>query len=133
MKRTELPENNVIIAEGAFSEPGGRMQRRHYSTFDIAGFSYWEGCIVFNELKVGTKLTLLREEENKFDPYAVAIYYKDSKLGFIPRGSNHEISKFLEMGYTEIFEVRINRISPDVHLEHQVGVIVFLMPYLAWD
>jgi len=133
MKRTELPENNVIIAEGAFPKQGGRMQRRHYATFDIAGFSYWDGCIVFNELKMGTVLTLVREEDNKFDPYAVAIYYKDSKLGFIPRGSNHEINKFLELGYAGLFEIRINRLTPDVHPEHQVGVIVYLKPNVLPD
>ncbi len=133
MKRTETHENNVILADSPFATRGLERSRRHYSTFDIAGFSYWDGCIVFNELKVGTVLTLVREEDNKFDPYAVAIYYKDSKLGFVPRGSNHEISKFLELGYAGLFEVRINRLTPDVNPEHQVGVIVYLKPNILPD
>lgn len=103
-----------------------KTQRRHYTTFHIAGFSYWDGCIVFNELKIGTELTLQREEDNKFDPYAVAIYYGEHKLGFIPRNENHEISKFLELGHTDLFELRINRITPDAQPESQVGVIVYL-------
>ena len=69
-----------------------KTQRRHYINFDIAGFSYWDGCEVFNELKIGTELKILREEDNKFDPYAVAIYYGESKLGFVPRNANHDIS-----------------------------------------
>lgn len=105
-----------------------KTKKRHYTTFDIAGFSYWEGCIVFNELKIGTELALVREEENKFDPYAVAIYYGESKIGFIPRDKNHEISKFLELGYTKMFEPRINRLTPDAHPENQVGVIVYIKP-----
>ena len=105
-----------------------KTQRRHYSTFHIAGFSYWDGCIVFNELKIGTELTLQREEDNKFDPYAVAIYYGEYKIGFIPRNENHEISKFLELGHTDLFEVRINRITPDAQPESQVGVIVYIKP-----
>ncbi len=103
-----------------------KTQRRHYINFDIAGFSYWDGCEVFNELKIGTELKILREEDNKFDPYAVAIYYGESKLGFVPRNANHDISKFLELGHAHLFEVRINRVSPDAHTENQIGVIVYI-------
>lgn len=105
-----------------------KTKKRHFSTFDIAGFSYWEGCIVFNDLKIGTVLNLIREEENKFDPYAVAIFYCEIKLGYIPRSENKEISKFLELGYTNLFEARINRLTPDLSPENQVGIIVYINP-----
>jgi len=105
-----------------------KTKQRHFSNFAIAGFTYWEGCMVFEELKIGTRLSLLREWDNKFDPYAVAIYYGDYKLGFIPRAENHQISKFIESGYNDLFDVRINRISKDAHPENQVGVIVYLRP-----
>ena len=103
-----------------------KTQRRHYMNFDIAGFSYWDGCEVFNDLKIGTELTILREEDNKFDPYAVAIYYGESKLGYVPRNNNHEISKFLELGHAKLFEARINHVSPDAHTENQIGIIVYI-------
>ncbi len=103
---------------------------RHFTTFHIAGFSYWEGCIAFKDLKIGTELTIVRESENKFDPYAVAIYFGEYKLGFIPRGENKEINKFLELGYNQLFEVRINQLSAEAHPESQVGVIVYLKPNL---
>ncbi|MDP4290572.1 MAG: HIRAN domain-containing protein [Bacteroidota bacterium] len=106
-------------------------KHRHFLSFHIAGFSYWDGCIAFNELKIGTELTLAREEDNKFDPYAVAIYYGDYKLGFIPRSDNHEISKFIELGYSGLFEVRINQLSRELPPEQQVGVIVYIIPAKA--
>ena len=98
----------------------------HLTNFHIAGFGYWEGCEAFEQLKIGTRLELVREEDNKFDPYAVAIYYGDFKLGFIPRENNHDISKFLDMGWDNLFEVRITRITPDAHPESQVEVIVYV-------
>lgn len=52
------------------------MERRHFINFDIAGFTYWDGTLAFQELIIGTKLQLRREEDNKFAPYAVAIWYK---------------------------------------------------------
>lgn len=101
-------------------------QHRHYFISNIAGFSYYEGCIVFSELKIGTELSLVREENNKFDPYAVAVYFKGYKLGFLPRSQNETINKFLEMGHTDLFEVRINRITKKEHPENQVGIIVYI-------
>lgn len=101
-------------------------KRRHLLTAHIAGFQYYEGCLAFNSLEVGTKLKMKREANNKFDAYAVALYFNGYKLGFIPRSQNKEISKFLEMGYKNAFEVRINRISADNEPEYQIGIIVYL-------
>ena len=102
------------------------VKRVHLDNFHIAGFGFWDGCEAFENLKIGTKLELVREEYNAFDPYAVAIYHGDIKLGFIPRGKNHDISKYLDMGLGNIYEVRITRITPDVHPEQQVEVILYI-------
>ena len=99
---------------------------KHICNFYIAGFTFWDGCRAFSELKVGIPLKLVREDGNKFDPYAVAIYYEGYKLGFVPRGDNELICQFLDLGYTEIFDARVQRISPEAHPEKQVGVVVFL-------
>ncbi len=50
-------------------KPGKKV---HLTNFHIAGFGYWEGCEAFEQLKIGTRLDLIREEDNPFDPYAVA-------------------------------------------------------------
>lgn len=106
---------------------GKRIEtKRHFINCDIAGFTYWDGCIALEKMKIGSQLTLEREENNKFDPYAVAVYFEDMKLGFIPRGENQMLSKFLEMGYGDIFEVRVNKLDTDEHPEDQVGIIVYL-------
>lgn len=103
-----------------------KFVNKYLANFNIAGFTYWDGCRAFRDLEIGARLRLVREEGNKFDPYAVAIYYEKCKLGFIPRGQNQMISQFLDMGYADIFEVFVQRISPDSHPEKQVGVVVFL-------
>lgn len=101
-------------------------KRRHFLHCDIAGFTYWDGCMAIEHLKIGTELTLVREEDNKFDPYAVALFFQGMKLGYIPRGENHDVSQLLEMGYSDIFEVRINKLDLDEHPESQVGIIIYL-------
>ena len=72
------------------------------------------------------KLKLVREADNQFDPYAVAVYFGEFKLGFVPRNNNREISKYLDMGMDDIYEARIQRISPDEHPENQIEVILYI-------
>ena len=100
------------------------MKKVHLDSFHIAGFGFWEGCEAFRDLHIGTRLDLVREDDNAFDPYAVAIYLGGKKLGFVPRGHNHDLSKYLDMGYGRMYELRITRITPDVHPESQVEVIL---------
>ncbi|MDR1981383.1 MAG: HIRAN domain-containing protein [Tannerellaceae bacterium] len=102
------------------------MTRKHVTHFEIAGFTYYEGPIVFTQLKVGASLQLVAEPENKFDPNAVAIYFGEEKIGFISREKNELFSLFFEQGYKNIFEAYINRLSPDAYPERQVGVAVYL-------
>lgn len=101
-------------------------ERRHFSHFEIAGFTYYDGPLVFKDLQIGSKLHLVYEPDNKFEPYAVAIYYNGHKLGYVPRSENKPISKFLEMGY-EIFETVIQRLDPTSHPELQVGVVTYFV------
>jgi len=101
------------------------MNRKFYFNCNLAGFTYWDGPFVFNELKVGTPLRLVYEPDNKFDPNAVAIYYNDSKIGYIPRDFNELIAPFLEMGHN-LFEVVIQKIDPTAHTEHQIKISIYI-------
>jgi hypothetical protein len=103
------------------------MINRHFANFNIAGYTYYDGVDVFYELKIGTELNLKAEQENQFDAYAVAIYFNETKLGYIPKGQNKEISQFLNLGHLNLFEVKINQISPEAHTEKQVGVVVRIL------
>jgi hypothetical protein len=104
------------------------MKRRHFIHSNIAGFTYYDGPVAFSELKIGTQLQLVPEPENRYDPKAVMVMFGDLKLGYLPRGQNSEISKLLEMGYTNLFETRVQRIDPEEYPENQVGIIVYLLP-----
>ncbi|PID88900.1 MAG: DNA-binding protein [Bacteroidia bacterium] len=117
-KVSKLSQNINIMQE----------KRRHLFIAHIAGFAYYEGSVVFPQLEMSTKLELRAELNNKFDPYAVAVYFGEHKLGFIPRDKNKELYKFVEMGHADIFDVRINRLSSDKQPEDQVGISVHILP-----
>ena len=97
---------------------------RFVASFNLAGFTYYEGVDVFDKLKIGTKLTMMAEPFNPHDHYAIAIYYKGKKLGFVPRNHNRIISKLMNYGHNDIFELRINKINAEEHPEQQVWVVL---------
>ncbi len=102
-----------------------KEKRVHFEHFSIAGFTYYDGALVFDRIRVGTDLELVPEPENAYDRYAVALYLEGSKLGFVPRGCNREMSKILNAGHS-IFRAVVQRVDPTKTPEDQVGVIVFL-------
>lgn len=57
---------------------------RHIVDFHVAGFAYYDGLDVINELSLGQTVTLVVETDNPYDNEAVVVYYKDKKLGYVP-------------------------------------------------
>jgi len=100
-----------------------KAKRRTLFNCNLAGFTYYDGPLAWEDLKVGTKLTPVAEN-NAHDPNAVALYYQDNLLGYIPRNRNENIRAFLEMGHADIFDIRISRMSREEHPERQVDISV---------
>ena len=90
--------------------------KEHLSHFHVAGFTFYDGVDVFNKLKVGKKVKFKLEEDNKWDPRAVVIYFKGAKIGFVPRTENRIFYKLLKVGITQ-FEARIQKVDPQEHRE----------------
>ena len=109
-------------------------KKMYFMDCHLAGRKYHDADEVWDELKVGTILKLMRDKENRIDPYAVEVIYerKDKKenvedefcIGYIPRDENETIASFLEMGWDNVFECRISKINPDAHPENQVHLTI---------
>ena len=51
------------------------------------------------EMKPGTELQLYREAENKYDQWAIAVYYgEEDLLGYITRYKNETIARLMDCG-----------------------------------
>lgn len=102
-----------------------REKRVHFANFCIAGFSYYDGALVFDRLKIGQKLKLVPEPTNPVDKNAITIYLKDYKLGYVPKAGNREMSKVLYAGHN-IFSAYVQMVNKQNHPEEQVRVVVFV-------
>lgn len=129
-------------------------KKLYYLDCHVAGRMYHDADEVWDKLKIGTKLQLVREPDNRYDPEAIAIVYRDEPqedmeclvhhdnsimyndypendddceeylIGYVPRCHNTQLAAFFDMGWGDIFECRICRIDPEAHPEQQLRVTV---------
>ena len=107
-----------------------KAHSKFYMDCHLAGRKYHDADMVWDKLRIGTTLRLEREADNRYDPEAVQVIFnhdgEDFLLGYIPRSNNHSLSPFFDMGYTNICDCRISRITPEEHPEEQIQLTIRL-------
>lgn len=66
----------------------------------LAGFQHHRAEGIWPFLRPGLELCLHREPWNRHDPLAVAVYYRQEKLGYLPRFDNAAVARWLDQGRT---------------------------------
>jgi hypothetical protein len=66
--------------------------------FPLAGFQYHRAAGVWSFLREGETLRLRRERHNRHDPNAVAVWFRNDKLGYLPRRENTPFARMLDRG-----------------------------------
>ena len=64
----------------------------------VAGFQYYAGKRVWEGLKVGDALTLVRDADNPHDANAIRIEWHGEMLGHVPRAGNTSVAKLMDKG-----------------------------------
>jgi len=77
----------------------------------IAGFQFHRGDAVWTSLQVGLTLDLRREPSNEHDVNAVAVYFNEERLGYVPRGENQVVAQMLDRG--ELLQASIIRLAEE--------------------
>ena len=91
----------------------------------IAGFQFHRGDAMWPSLIVGQELRLVRESSNTHDPDAVAIYFQEEQLGYVPRGDNRAIAQMLDRG--ESLEARISKLLVDGDPWERIRITITLL------
>lgn len=104
-----------------------KKNKAEFLNCNLAGFGHTEGYMVLDQMKPGDKLTMIREDENKHDCEAIALFYGDMHVGYIPRQANSQLAMFMDFGYTDIFECVITSVDKDEHPNEQVLIRVNLL------
>ena len=102
------------------------MRHKYFMNTRVAGVQYGEILFCRDDVKAGRELKMVREENNKHDPEAIALYFGEFKIGYIPSAENEVLAKFLDQGWGDIFEVYVDRFEDDKHPERQIGITIFI-------
>lgn len=99
---------------------------RHMATYYIAGFQHWDGALALGELKPGAELSLAPEPDNPYDPEAMAIFFGQTKLGYVPASENGTVSLMCRYGHADAFELRVLQVDAEADPWHQVRVGLYV-------
>jgi len=91
----------------------------------VVGFQYYRGNAIWPLLRVGEKLSLVRESLNDHDRDAVAVYFRNDKLGFVPQRENRTIAQMLDHG--ESLEATISKVLDESDPWERIRISIFLV------
>lgn len=87
-------------------QPGTRIL---VQSSPVAGFQFHEGKQLWDQLRVGDALALVREPTNTHDARAVRVEWHGHMLGYVPRAENEALARQLDQGNK--LEARIVRLT----------------------
>lgn len=90
----------------------------------LAGFRHHAAPQLWPALGRGTRLSLLAERNNPYDPDAVAVYWRGAKLGYLPRSENLVAARLLAR--RRILSARIRRLVPDADYDRRLELDVLM-------
>jgi hypothetical protein len=90
----------------------------------LAGFQYHRASDIWQFMQMGDQLRLVREPRNRHDSNAIAVWFKNERLGYIQRKENYTLARMME--YEEKLEARIVRLVEDDNPWKRVRFQVFL-------
>ncbi len=98
MKRSDFLQRLIAIAGfGSFNLQTLIPKRKIYlQQFFVAGFRHYKGMEMLPYMEASDLLELRREPENEHDDCAIALYWQQEKIGYIPAELNEMLAKLLD-------------------------------------
>jgi hypothetical protein len=113
---------SLICACSAFAaSPQSRQVLQHGT---VMGFRHYEGKQVWENLRVGQLLTLVREPDNPHDSQAIRVEWQGHKLGYVPRTDNGDLARLMDNGGN--VEARITKLERSRRPNNRVQFEIYL-------
>ena len=75
----------------------------------LAGSQYYALSSVWQEIRPGDALTLVREPDNRHDRHAIRVEWRGQPVGYVPRASNRSIAAAFDAG--DKLSARVSSVS----------------------
>jgi hypothetical protein len=106
----------ALAAGPAFAEAAARIVVQHSP---LAGFRHYEGAAVWDEMRVGDALALVREPGNPHDANAVRLEWNGRTIGYVPRTDNAHLARQMDQGAAP--QARITALTRARNGRHRVS------------
>jgi hypothetical protein len=90
----------------------------------LAGFQFYEANLLWDEMKAGDALALVREADNPHDGNAVRVEWRGHPLGYIPRRENRAVAQHMDRGVN--IEARISKLRESGKAWQRIEFEVFV-------
>lgn len=90
--------HTLEVREGVTADGIAPKNFEYFMSCDIAGTSHIHSQFIFKEIKQ-LDILELRHENNPYDHLAVAIYFRNTKIGYVPRKQNEALGRLLMAGW----------------------------------
>lgn len=111
----------VALAGGA----RGESVRILVQSSPLAGFQYYSGEALWQQMREGDRLDLIREPDNAHDANAVRVEWRGVKLGYLPRAENRSVAAEMDRGTA--VSARIARLTADRNPWRRLLIEVFVV------
>ena len=113
-----------LLAGHAAGDDGAATLRLLVQSAPLAGFRYHAAAEVWDDLRVGDALALVRDPHNPHDANAIAVAWRGRRLGYVPRRDNAALAWALDRG--EPLQARISRLTQHANPARRIEIEVFL-------
>ena len=90
----------------------------------LAGFVYYDGKAVWDQMKAGDRLALVREPGNPHDANAVRLEWKGHALGYVPRKENADLARQMDHGAP--VEAHITDLQRAANGRHRISYEIYV-------
>ena len=89
----------------------------------LAGFQYHAGTELWQQIRVGDALALVREPDNPHDRNAVRVEWRGRKLGYLPQAENRAVSAELDRGTR--LAARVSHLREERNPWRRIGIDIY--------
>lgn len=126
MDRSDFLKTLGLSAGGLFiPETKGFIQNKSIKIYDnyIRGIEHYKYIKVSHKIKEGDELILIRDPKNRYDAFAIQIFWGEHKLGYIAAYENIVLANMLDAGVE--LKAYVSKKVPGQYYYNGIAIEVF--------
>jgi hypothetical protein len=88
----------ALLSASPLASPQALQARIVVQSSPLAGFRHYEAPNLWQDIRAGDPLSLVREPDNPHDRNAVRVEWRTFKLGYVPRAENEAVARQMDRG-----------------------------------